>query len=395
MRLLEVTAKEILSRYGIEPPPGRECRSVDEIRSAAVELGPEVYLKAQIAIGDRATQGLVRSVGDPDEAVAIGGAYLGRAVDGMSIESTLVEAAIPPDESLYVSIHVEDAERARVLYLGWGGGQGYQRDAAEVQAALPVDAIDLDAARILVDGLGVDGARREALAHVVLGLSSAAREWHAYTVEINPLFLVGDAAVAIDAKMELDDYSLATVPEPGLLPPQVESPREVEARTYQQSDHRGSFRYVQLIEPDGVTGPTVVGSHSVGGGESLVVFDALESVGLQPANYCDTSGAPPKEKMAFAARLIASQPHIAGYFFSTCIANQPLSITANGLVEGFEASGWRGPTVCRIAGNQEAEAREIVQAWATANDVPSLIVGREYDEWQAAAALADLLERVA
>src|SRR6201999_3442485 len=80
----------------------------------------------------------------------------------------------------------------------------------------------------------------------------------------------------------------------------------------------------------------LVGSHSVGGGESLVVFDALAAVGLRPANYCDTSGAPSQAKVAFAAELIASQPHIRGLFFSSCIATRPLSVRAAGLVEGFD-----------------------------------------------------------
>ena len=162
---------------------------------------------------------------------------------------------------------------------------------------------------------------------------------------------------------------------------------------FQEQDHRGSFRYVQLVDESETVDDDrpLVGSHSVGGGESLVVFDALDSVGLRPANYCDTSGAPSQEKVAFAAQLIAAQPHIAGYFFSSCIANQPLSVTANGLVTGFEQAGWRGPTVVRIAGNQEAEAREIVEAWAAKHGVPATIVGRELHEWQAAQLLADAL----
>jgi succinyl-CoA synthetase beta subunit len=213
-------------------------------------------------------------------------------------------------------------------------------------------------------------------------------------VEVNPLFITADGAVAIDAKVELDDYSLTSVPNRDLLPEQTESPRENEARLFQESDHRGSFRFVQLVDDgdaDGDGRGPLVGSHSVGGGESLVVFDALEAVGLRPANYCDTSGAPSREKVAFAAELIASQPHIAGYFFSSCIANQPLSVTAGGLVDGFTAAQWRGPTVVRIAGNQEPEARAIVEAWAAEHDVPALVVGREVNEWEAAALLAGVL----
>ncbi len=197
----------------------------------------------------------------------------------------------------------------------------------------------------------------------------------------------------IDAKAELDDYSLTTVPDRSLLPDDTDSPREREARAFQEQDHRGSFKFVQLVEEgeEDDDPRALVGSHSVGGGESMVVFDALDSVGLRPANYCDTSGAPSREKVAFAAQLIASQPGIAGFFFSSCIANQPLSVTAGGLVDGFEQANWRGPTVVRIAGNEEAQAREMVQEWADRTGVPAKVVGREIDEWDAAQLLADVL----
>jgi succinyl-CoA synthetase beta subunit len=389
VRLVESIAKQVLARHGLQAPRGIACRTADEARAAADELAGDVFVKAQVPFGDRAGAGLVRRASGPDEAAAAAAAILGSEIEAALVESVLVEAAIDALASFYVSVHVDDDERARVLRVGSEGGAGYDRDAAELSIAVPRQGLELFEVRKLVGALGVSGTQRETLARAVASILAAARDWHAYTVEVNPLFLVADGALAIDAKVELDDYSLTTVPDASLLPEQVESERERRAREYQQSDHRGSFRYVQLIG-DGDEGPRV-GSHSVGGGESLVVFDALESVGLRPANYCDTSGAPSQEKVAFAAALIASQPGIDGYFFSSCIANQPLSVTANGLVEGFRRVDWRGPTVVRIAGNQEAEAREIVGAWAEAEGVRAQVVGRELDEWQAAQLLQELL----
>jgi succinyl-CoA synthetase beta subunit len=151
------------------------------------------------------------------------------------------------------------------------------------------------------------------------------------------------------------------------------------------------MRYVQLVDPSdlGDHDPQrLVGSHAVGGGESMVLFDALADVGLVPTNYCDTSGAPSREKVAFVTRMIATQPHIKGYFFSSCIANQPLSVTAAGLIDGWEAANWTGPTLVRIAGNQDEQAQEMVKAWAAKVGAPATVLGREVDEWQAAAILA-------
>lgn len=394
MRLVEATSKELLARYGLGAPAGRLCTTAVEARAAAAELGCPVYVKAQIPFGDRAGLGLVARAESPDEAAQLASEILGRSVDGLAVASVLVEGAASADESLYVGVHVDDEARARILRVGLGGGAGYDPRRAELRASVPVGGLEPFQLRNLLGEIGLRGARREKVARAATAVVRAATEWHAYTVEVNPLFLTETGAVAVDAKVELDDYSLKTVPDRSLLPEQTDSPREREARLFQERDHRGSFRFVQLVdeaEPGENDDRPLVGSHSVGGGESLVVFDALDAVGLRPANYCDTSGAPSEEKVAFAAQLIASQPHISGFFFSSCIANQPLSVTAAGLVSGLEAAGWRGPTVVRIAGNQEAEAREIVERWAEQHAVPATVVGRELDEWEAARLLADRL----
>jgi succinyl-CoA synthetase beta subunit len=390
MRLIEAASKTLLARYGLKSPDGRLCGSAEEARTAAVQVGCPVYVKAQIPYGDRASLGLVARVEDPDAAAAKTQELIGRAVEGIAVGSVLVEAAVEPQRSVYLSAHVDGEAGARILSVGLGGGAGYRPTTAEVRVAVPGQGLETYEIRRLLGAVGLAGAEREAITKAAGAVVRAAREWHAYTIEVNPLFVTEAGAVAIDAKAELDDYSLAIVPDRSLLPEQTESPRERAARVFQQQDHRGSFRFVQLVE-EGEAHGTLVGSHSVGGGESLVVFDALDAVGLRPANYCDTSGAPSQEKVAFAAELIASQPHIAGFFFSSCIANQPLSVTAAGLVAGFEAAGWNGPTVVRIAGNQEDQARAMVQDWAQRTGNPADVVGREVDEWDAARMLADKL----
>ncbi len=395
MRLIESASKNVLARYGLKAPDGRLCTTPEQARAAARELGGPVYVKAQIPFGDRATLGLVGRAEDPEAAAAATAQYLERTVDAMKVGSVLVELAVPPELSAYVSVHVDDAAAARVLRIGLGGGAGYHAEDAQIQEPVTRDGLELFQVRHLVGRLGVTGAHREAITRSAWAVLSAALEWHAYTVEVNPLFITDAGAIAIDAKIELDDYSLATVPDRTLLPEAEESPPEREARLFNEHDHRGSMRYVQLVDPidPGDLDPSrLVGSHAVGGGESMVVFDALAEVGLVPANYCDTSGAPSQEKVAFATRLIASQPHIRGYFFSSCIANQPLSVTAAGLIDGFEAAGWRGPTLVRIAGNQDEQAQEMIRAWALEAGVDATVVGREVDEWEAAAMLARELE---
>ena len=396
MRLIESASKNVLARYGLKAPDGRLCTTPEQARAAARELGGPVYVKAQIPFGDRATLGLVGRAEDPEAATAATAQYLERTVDAMKVGSVLVELAVPPELSAYVSVHVDDAAAARVLRIGLGGGAGYHAEDAQIQEPVPRDGLELFQVRHLVGRLGVTGAHREAITRSAWAVLSAALEWHAYTVEVNPLFITDAGAIAIDAKIELDDYSLATVPDRTLLPEAEESPPEREARLFNEHDHRGSMRYVQLVDPidPGDLDPSrLVGSHAVGGGESMVVFDALAEVGLVPTNYCDTSGAPSQEKVAFADaadRVAAPHPRL---FFSSCIANQPLSVTAAGLIDGFEAAGWRGPTA-RAHRRQpgRAGAAQMIRAWALEAGVDATVVGREVDEWEAAAMLARELE---
>lgn len=397
MKLTEAACKRLLGTYGLKVPRGSLARTGEEAAAAAAALGGPVFVKAQIAIGDRARYGLIERATTPEEAAAAAKAILGRKVDDAVVEEVLVEELADHVEAVYVGVHVDDRIARRVLRVGTGAGAGYDPETAQVAIPLDVRPPELFEVRAALRALPLPSAQREAVTHAAFALVRAAAAWHAYTVEVNPLFVTADGkALAIDAKLDLDDYSLPIVPEPELLPVRPESPREREARIYQEADHRGTLRYLQLVDDDVAADADdrpLVASHAVGGGESLVVFDALASAGLVPTNYCDTSGAPSHEKMAFAAKLIASQPRLRGYFFSSCIANQPLSVTAAGLTDGLDQAGWRGPIVVRIAGNQEPQAREWISAWAEKEGVPSAVVGREVDEWGAAALLAELIER--
>lgn len=394
MRLIESTSKDILARYGLLSPAHQLCASADEASDAASSIGGDVYVKAQIPYGDRAGLGLVARAAGAHEAARLAAEQLSAVVDGFPVRQVLVEASATAELSAYLSVHVDGEQAARVLRIGLGGGSHYDASAADLKAVLPREGMEAYEIRSLLGRLGLARSHREAMVQAVRAVIRAASEWHAYTVEVNPLFVTAGGPLAVDAKMELDDYSLGAVPDRSIIGERAESERERSARVYQTTDHRGSFRFVQLVgeAEAGAAGGFLVGSHSVGGGESLVVFDALHAVGIQPANYCDTSGAPSREKVAFAARTIASQPHIQGYFFSSCIANQPLSVTANGLVDGFREAGWSGPTVVRIAGNQEEEAKAIVRDWAGMQGVDAVILGREVDEWEAARRLAALLD---
>ena len=389
-KLPEFTVKELLVRHGIAVPRGRVCTSAAEAAAAAAELGTPVWVKAQVVAGDRAALGAVRRVDDPAAVAEVAGAVLGMTVAGQPVAAVLVEESVTGSWFGYASVSTVEGPARQVLRFSTTGGAGFDPAAAPVQLDL-VDAVRPYRVRRALRAAGLPSDQLVAVAAFLQALVDTAGTWSAYTLELNPVALTAAGVVAVDAKADLDDYSKQFLPDPSVLDESDRDPREREARAYQAGDHRGSLRYVQLVPPDAPAGPRTVASHSVGGGESMVVLDALAAAGLTPANYCDTSGSPPADKVAVAGRLVTGQPHVRGLLFSTCIANQALSVTAAGLVRGWDEAGWRGPTVARFAGNQAEQARETVAGWAAERGVPVRVVGEDVDEWAAAVLLAELL----
>lgn len=393
-RLLEHEAKRILDDAGIVIPRGVVILSPDELDGGPLgEAGP-FFVKAQIAAGDRANVGGVVRTGTLIEAKAAAARMLGSIIARQQVETVLVEEGAAITWEGYAAVSVAENPPRRVLYFSREGGAGFDPSTSPIQLSLGLHELERFTIRRELRRIGIASEELEPIASFLVALVRCATQWHAYTLETNPVTFIDGAVVALDAKADLDDYSKPLIPEPAMLDRPEQDTRERAAREYQRVDHRGSLRYVQLIPEEAglpTDGTFQVATHSVGGGESMVVLDALAAAGLSATNYCDTSGSPPREKVQAAAKLVSGQSHAQGLLFSTCIANQALSVTANGLVAGWDEIGWDRPTVVRFAGNEAEEARAIVGGWLKDHDVPAVILGEEADEWDAAAALASLL----
>lgn len=392
-KLLEHEVKALLSDRGVRVPAGLLVDATGEHGElGADDCGP-FFVKAQVAVGDRAKAGGVLRCDDIEAARAAAQRMLGSEIRSRVVDSVLIErAAMGPWEG-YAAVTVMEDPPRRVLVFSTEGGAGFDPAIAPVQLSL-TDGPQGFRIRRELRRIGIASTELVAIANFLEKLVECSQRWCAYTLETNPVTMVDGAVIALDAKADLDDYSKALIPRPELLDRPEQDVRERTARDFQHSDHRGSLRYVQLIPESAGREGGQVASHSVGGGESMVVLDALAAAGLTATNYCDTSGSPSQAKVATGAGLVAGQSHIDGLFFSTCIANQALSVTALGLVAGWDAVAWRGPTVVRFAGNQAAQARQIIHDWAAERSVPVVILGEESDEWDAAIKLSDLLGQV-
>lgn len=397
-KLLEYEVKQVLLEAGIAVPEGLLVRADRAVPLEQPGLEQDAdgawFVKAQVAVGDRAAVGGVRRVDGLEAAQAAADAMLGTDVGGTIVDTVLVERGVLGGafEGYAAVVVAEDPPRRVVVFSPVGGG-GFDPSTAPVRLDV-TDGPQGYRIRGALRGAGVASSDLVPIATFLERLVTCAQTWCTYTLETNPVTLVDGAVVALDAKADVDDYSRDLLPRPELLDRPDQDQRERSARERQGTDHRGSLRYVQLVPEDTpVPADCVprVASHSVGGGESMVVLDAITAAGLVATNYCDTSGSPSAEKVAHGAGLVAGQKHVDGLLFSTCIANQRLSVTAEGLISGWDAVGWRGPTVVRFAGNESDVARGMVAVWAARNDVRVELLGEDHDEWQAALRLAEML----
>ena len=82
MDLYEYQGKQLFRRFGIPVSEGRLATSPEEARAAAVELGGQVVVKAQVLTGGRGKAGGVKLADDPADAEAKAKDILGLDIRG-------------------------------------------------------------------------------------------------------------------------------------------------------------------------------------------------------------------------------------------------------------------------------------------------------------------------
>ena len=112
--------------------------------------------------------------------------------------------------------------------------------------------------------------------------------------------------------------------------------------------------------------PGYIGYHPIGGGSAMMGLDALNHVGLKPANYADTSGNPVGSKIYRVAKCVLSQPNIDGYLLGGfMMANQEQWHHAHALVkvlcEMLPEKKPGLPCVLLLCGNKEEESLAILR----------------------------------
>ncbi|GAB4251045.1 MAG: acetate--CoA ligase family protein [Thermoleophilia bacterium] len=372
-RLLEYQGKYWLKRAGLPVPEGREATTPEEARKVAEELGRPVAVKAQVQAGGRGKSGAVKLVDTPEEAEEAARSILGMEIKGFPVRYVLVEEKLDIVREYYATCIVNSARDARspMLMFSTEGGMDIEsvpeekifRHNFSEREGLPVyDAIDV------LDQAGLPPEKLGKFAGVLNKLAEAYRNYDCFTLEINPLVETssGDFYCA-DCKMEIDNSAVFRHPEFGIEVARDfgHEPTELDLIGWgiEKTDLRGSGFVMNMGFDE--KSPGYVGYHPIGGGSAMMGMDALNAVGLKPANYADTSGNPVASKVYRVAKVVLSQPNIDGYLLGGfMMANQEQWHHAHAVVKALREELPKKPglpAVLLLCGNKEKESLEILR----------------------------------
>ena len=359
MKLHEYQAKQVLRAYGVPTPRGSMAKTVAEARSAAAELGGKVVVKAQIHAGGRGKGGGVKLAHSVDEAERHAAAILGMTLvthqtgpQGRLVQRLLVEEQLPIEREIYLGITLDRALSKPVFMASAQGGVEIEEVAARDPSAIlreVVDGAQLEGyqARRLAFALGIAPEARAAAVQAMQALAEAYDESDASLVEINPFVLTTDGrAVALDAKMDIDDNALFRHRDLAELRDlDEEEPLETDA-----IDH--GLNYIKL---DGNVGCMVNGA-----GLAMATMDIIQYAGGMPANFLDVGGGASKDQIKNGFRIILSDPNVKAIMINIFGGILKVDVLADGIVAAAQELKIGVPMVLRLEGTNVEKGREIL-----------------------------------
>lgn len=413
-RLLEYQGKVLFRKEGIPVPQGQVIATWEEAREAVRELRFPLVVKAQIPRGMRAKAGGILTVSHQEELKWAVEKLLGAVLRGSLVRQLLLEEAAEIQHEFYLGVTTDPTFRQPVLIVSSAGGVDIEETTRAQPEAILKAGVDIlrgvyqhDTLDLVSRFEGLSSRTRLELARILSQLYHVYRCYDCKLAEINPLALTDRGAVALDARVDIDDDAVARQSALGLAISEEAGERsatalEIAAGTIDQKDHRGSVHFVQ-IDPDGsyaqAQGKVSIGFDCVGAGTSLTMMDELVPLGYYPVNFCDSSGNPVGSKLTRITKVIFSQPQIEGYVFVSCVSSQQLDNTARGLIKALQelypATGGKPNIPCLFVfrGAWDEVAIRLFEEHGLSDSPWVEVLGRETTEGKAAAIFDRLYRR--
>src|SRR5690606_8617106 len=215
MRFYEYEARRIVELAGIPVTKYGFCKTPEEARKAAEEIGGPVVIKSQVLTGGRMKAGGVKFADTPEEAEAYAAEILELEINGHMPRGVLVDPKAEVKQEYYAGVVWDGtAKRPLMLFSDMGGidieevaethpdhvGRGH------VSNLLPIS--DFEAKQVIA-ATGVTGSQLNRATPVLARLARLFRDNDMTLAEINPLAELSDGSfVALDAHMEMEDEAV-------------------------------------------------------------------------------------------------------------------------------------------------------------------------------------------
>ena len=357
MKIHEVDARAIFTKYGVPVPPSRLAVNADEARAAAAEIGCPVVVKAQVLVGGRGKAGGVKLAATPEEAAAKAKAILGMDIKGITVEKVLVARAVDIAKEFYVGMVIDRRSRKPLMMVSPAGGIDIEEVARTTPEKIikvvidPIFGILPFQMRRMTSALSGDKEIAKKVGGILASLYKAFMALDASLAEINPLVVTPAGEVwAIDAKINIDDSGLYRHADIAALRDESSEDRgEVEAR-------EAGLSFVKL---DGTIGCIVNGA-----GLAMATMDMIKHFGGEPANFLDIGGSSSPDKVLSAMRIILRDGNVKTILINIFGGITRCDDVATGLIEAKRELGLDIPLVVRLTGTNEERAREILKGTA-------------------------------
>jgi succinyl-CoA synthetase beta subunit len=352
VRLAEWRGKEILRRYGISLPRGRVARSPEEAKGLAEsgDIPLPCVVKAQVLAGGRGKGGAVKFAATPTETESVARQILGLDFRGEIVKEILLEEKLAIARELYLAITLDRMRRTPIVMVSAQGGMEIESVDPGAILTVPVHPLAGLAGyerRKIIRFLGLTGPTARSLDGTLDRMWRLFQQEDAELVEINPLAVVGDGVVALDAKVIVEDDATFRHPEFADLRDD-RTPLEEVARE----------KGIAFVQMDGN-----IGVIANGAGLTMATLDVLLEFGGRPGIFLDLGGTDDPAKVTEAFLLMArAKP--AAVFLNIFGGVTRCDTVAKGLVEAMRQvpDSDRFPLVARIRGNNEQEGIAILQA---------------------------------
>src|SRR4051812_24965214 len=212
MRFFEYESRRIVELAGIPVTKYGFCRTPEEARAAAEEIGGPVVIKSQVLTGGRMKAGGVQFADTPEDAERLAGEVLELEINGHMPRGVLVDPKADIKQEYYAGVVWDGTRKQPMMLFSDMGGIDIEEVAEQhpdhvgrghFSNLLPFSEFQ---AKQVIASVGVTGSALNRLTPILANLARLFLDRDMTLAEINPLAQLEDGSfVALDAHMEMEN----------------------------------------------------------------------------------------------------------------------------------------------------------------------------------------------